>query len=142
MHFIGTAIRFIHFIDHHDRMQIQLQGFLQYETGLRHRTFKGIHQQNHPIGHFKYTLHLTSEIGVARGIDHIDLVSTVHHRSVLGKDGDAALTFQVVTVHDQLPCLLVFTKNLCGVQDLVHQGCFSVVNVGDNGYVSDIHVVV
>jgi hypothetical protein len=28
------------------------------------------------------------------------------------------------------------------MEDLIYQGGFSVVNVGDDGYVSDIHVVV
>ena len=45
MHFIGAAIGLVHFIDDNDGFQVQMQRLLQNKTGLRHGTFKCIHQQ-------------------------------------------------------------------------------------------------
>ena len=44
MNFIGAAIRFIYLINYHDGFQVEVQGFLQHETGLRHWAFKCINQ--------------------------------------------------------------------------------------------------
>src|SRR4051812_34777187 len=100
MYFVRTAIRFIYFIDNNDRTQVQMQSFLQYETGLGHRAFKGIHQQQYTIGHFEYTLHLTTEIGVTWSIDYIDLNVLIIDRCIFREDGDPALTFKVIAIHD------------------------------------------
>jgi hypothetical protein len=44
-----------------------------------------------------------------------------------------------MVIHDQLTCFLIIPKNLGGMQNFVHQGSFSVVNVGDDSNVSNIH---
>ena len=43
IHFLGTTVRLIHLIHDNNGLQTDLQSFLQDETCLRHRTFKGIH---------------------------------------------------------------------------------------------------
>src|SRR5687768_8029841 len=49
MYFIRTAVRLVYFINNNNWFQVQLQRFLQYKAGLRHGTFKSIHEQDHAI---------------------------------------------------------------------------------------------
>ena len=72
MHLIWTTVWLVHLVDDNNGKQVQLEGFLQYETGLRHRAFKGIHQQDNTVSHFQYTLHFSTKIGVAWSVYHID----------------------------------------------------------------------
>ena len=44
LHFRRAAIRLIHLINYHDRLQTQLNRFLQNKTSLRHRPLKGVYQ--------------------------------------------------------------------------------------------------
>ena len=77
-------------------MPAQGQRLLGHEARLRHRAFDGIDQQQHAIDHRQRTLHLTTEVGVAGGIDDVDVHPLVLHSSVLGQNGDAALALQIV----------------------------------------------
>jgi len=140
LHFVRTAVRLIYFIDNNNWVQAQVQCFLQYKTCLRHWSFKGIHQQTNTICHFQYPLYLTAKVGVTRGIDHINFNAFISNGCILTEDGNAAFSFQVIAVHDQFAGILVVTKGFCGVKDLIYQGCFSVVNVSDDRYISDIHI--
>ena len=139
MHLIGPAVWLIYLVDHHNRMQVELQGLLEYKTRLRHRPFKGIHQQDYPVGHFQYPLYFSAEIRVTRGVDHIDFYIFIGNRSILTEYGDAPLTLQIVGVHDQITGFLVIPEYLGGMQDLVNQRGLTMVNVGNNGYISDFH---
>ena len=47
---------------------------LQHEARLRHGAFGGVHQQDNAVDHLEHALHLAAEVGVARGIDDVDLV--------------------------------------------------------------------
>ena len=51
LYLVRTAVEFIYFVDHHDGLQTQLQGFLQHEACLRHRPLEGINQQQHTVCH-------------------------------------------------------------------------------------------
>ena len=79
---------------------MHLQGFLQNETCLRHRSLEGINEQEDAVGHVEHTLHFTSEIGVPRGVDDVDFDAFVVDAHVFGEDGDATLTLQVVVIKD------------------------------------------
>ena len=57
---------------------------------------------------------------------------------VLGEDGDAALAFEVVGIHDALDDLLVLAEGVRLAQQAVHEGGLAVVNVGDDGDVTEI----
>ncbi len=56
---------------------------------------------------------------------------------VLGQDGDAAFTFQVVGVHDAIDQFLVGAKDAALAEHGVHQRGFAVVNVGNDGNVAN-----
>lgn len=139
MYFIRAAIGFVHFVDDHDRFQVELECFLQYKACLGHWTFKRVNEQADTISHFQNPFHFTAEVGVTRGIDHVNLYILIHYCCVLAENGDPSFPFQVVTVHDQVTSFLVIPENLRGMKDLIHQRCFAVVNVCYDCYVPDIH---
>ena len=74
---------------------------------------------------------------MARGIHDVDLVILVGDGGVLGEDGDAPLPLQVAGVHDPVDGDLIFTVDAALLQHFVDQGGFAVVNVGDDGNVSN-----
>ena len=78
---------------------------------------------------------------MARGIHDVDLGVAVLDGGVLGQNGDTALTLQVVGVHDALHRLLVLAVHAALLEHLVHQRGLAVVDVGDNGHVSQFFVL-
>ena len=75
-----------------------MQCFLEHKTCLRHRTFKGIYEENATIGHVEHTLYFTPEVGVTWSVDDIDFCILVVNRNVLRKNGDTTFTFEVVII--------------------------------------------
>lgn len=114
VYLIGPAVGFINFVNYHNRLQANLKGFLQYKTGLRHRTFERIDQQQYSVGHIQHALHFTSKIGVARSVDDVNLVSLVIDGNVFGQNGNSPLTLQVVVVHYKFAGVFVFTEQVPG----------------------------
>ena len=134
---VGTAVGLVHLVDHHDRLLAHLYGLLQHESGLRHGALEGIHQQQHSVRHVEHPLDLASEIGVARSVYNIDLDALVGHRYVLGEDSDTSLTLQIVVVQNQVaPVLSVLPDELRLIYHSVHQSGLTVVDMGDDGYIS------
>ena len=86
-------------------------------------------------------LRIRSEVGVARGVHDVDLHVAVLHGGVFGQDGDAALTLQVVGVHDALGHGLVFAERTALLEHLVHQGGLAMVDVGDDGDVAQFLIL-
>ena len=130
--------RAVDLVDDHDRLESLGQRLAQDEAGLRLRAAEGVHDQQHAIHHFHHTLHLGAEVGVARGVHDVDRVAFPVDRGVLGLDGDAFLAFEVHRVHGPLGDGLVFTVGAAGLEQLVHERGFAVVNVGDDGEVADL----
>ncbi len=86
-------------VDDHDRRQTEREGLGEHETGLRQRPLGGVHQQQNPVDHLQGAFDLAAEVGVAGGVDDIDLDALVAHRGVLGEDGDAALALEIARIH-------------------------------------------
>ena len=142
VHLFGSTVGLIHLVDDHHRLQTYLQGLLQHEACLRHRTLEGIHQQQAAVGHIQHTLHLATEIAMPRSVDNIDLCVLIVNTNVLRKDGDSALTLQLIVIQHQFTCLLVLAEEVTSQQHLVHQRSLSVVYVGNDGYVPNtLHTI-
>ena len=78
---------------------------------------------------------------MTRGVDYVYLCVAVPHGGVLCHDGDAALTFEIVRVHDALHDLLVFAVNAGLLEHFIDKSGLAVVNVCNNGDVSKlIHI--
>ena len=105
-----TCLRLIDLVDNDHNRKTQIQGLLQYETGLWHRSLEGIDQEDRTIYHLEDTLYLTTEISVARGIDDVDLRALIVNGCVLRENGDTSLTLDRVRVHDTDTHLLVITE--------------------------------
>ena len=97
-----------------------------------------IHQKDNAIDHLEHALHLAAEVGVAGGVNDVDLGVLVVDGGVLGQNGNTALLFQVARVHHAGGGILILAVNAALLEQSVHQSSLTVVNVGDDGYVSQI----
>lgn len=130
--------RLVDFVDDNDDRKVILQGFFQNKVGLRHRSFLGIDKEQGTISHAQDALYLPAKIGVAGGINDIDPIILVLIRAVLGSDGNAALPFQIHGVHHSFGDFLVVAEHTGLFEKLVHQGCFTMINVGNNRHVTNL----
>ena len=110
-----------------------------HELGLRHRPFGRVHEHDRAVHHAEDALHLAAEIGVAGGIDDVDAGVLPDDRGRLGQDGDAALLLEIVRIHGALFHALVFAEAAGLGQELVDEGGLAVVDVGDDGDISQLH---
>ena len=119
----------------------QLQRPAQHEPRLGHGALGGVHQQDDAVDHLQDTLDLAAEVGVARGVDNVDLGVAVADGGILGEDGDAALALEVVGVHDAVDDLLIFAVHAALLEHFVDEGGLAVVDVGDNGYIAKFFIL-
>ena len=137
-HLLDAGVAAVDLVDDDDRAQAKLERLAQDEARLRHRAFDGVDQQQAAVGHVEDALDLAAEVGVAGGVDDVDLDAPVGDRGVLGEDGDAALALQVVRVHDQLADLLVLAEHVGLLEQAIDQGGLAVVDVRDDGDVAEV----
>ena len=119
-------------VHHHDRLQAEREGLARDEARLRHRALDRVDQQQHPVDHRQHALDLAAEVGMARGVDDVDVRAAVADGAVLGEDRDAALALKVVRVHDPLLDVLVRGEGARLLQQLVDQRGLAVVDVGND----------
>jgi hypothetical protein len=137
-HLVRVRARLVDLVHHQDGAQAQGQRLLGHEARLRHRAFLGVDQQHHAVDHRQRALDFTAEVRVAGGVDDVDVRALPAHGAVLGQDGDAALALDGVVVHHRVDHLLVVGEGAGLAQQLVHHGGLAVVDVGDDGDVSDL----
>ncbi len=135
---VRTRAWTVDLVDHDDRLQAGFEGLFGHEAGLRHRAVLGVDQQQHGVDHRHHTLDLATEVGVAGGVDDVDVVAVPVDGGVLRQNGNTALFFLVVGVHDALVVELVTLQGAGLTQEFVDQGGFTMVNVGDDGDVTQI----
>ena len=66
---VGT----VDLVDHEDHRQLGLERLAQHEAGLGERALGGVDEQQHAVDHRQRPLDLAAEVGVARGVDDVDL---------------------------------------------------------------------
>ena len=135
---VRTRARTVNLVDHDDWLQAGFESLLGHEAGLRHRAVLGVDQQQHGVDHRHYTLNLATEVGVAGGVDDVDVVAVPVDGGVFRQNGNTALFFLVVGVHDALVVELVTLQSAGLTQEFVDQSGFTMVNVGDDGDVTQI----
>ena len=138
-----AGVRTVSLIDHQDHRQVRGKRLAQHETGLRQRSFRGIHQQQHPIDHGQPAFHLATEVRVARGVDDVDHglaavgVKAVHG-GVLGQDRDALFLLQIPGVHESLYGVVAPVAQCPGLpKHRIDQGRLAVVDVCHDGDVAE-----
>ena len=60
-------------VDDQDHWQSRLECLAQDEAGLRQRALGGVDQQQHAVDHGQTALDLAAEVGVAGGVDDVEL---------------------------------------------------------------------
>ena len=135
--FLRAGVGAVDLVDDQDRGQLGFEGLGEDVPGLGQRAFGGVDQQHDAIDHLQGALDLAAEVGVAGGVDDVDLGVLVVDRRVLGQDGDAAFLFELVRVHDALDDGLVAAEGAGLAEHGIDQGGLAVVDVGDDGDVAD-----
>ena len=135
---VNAGRRAVDLVDDDDRAQPALQRPRQHGARLGHGAFDGVDQQQAAIGHVQHPLHLAAEIGVAGGVDDVDLYARVGDGGVLGQDGDAALALQIVGVEDQAARGGGVAEDVRLLEQPIDEGGLAVVDVGDDGDVAQV----
>ena len=115
-----------------------LERLAEDEAGLRQRPLAGIDEEQHAVDHGQAPLDFTAEVGVARRVDDVDLHVATTDSDVLRQDRDALLAFEVHRVEHALGDLLVGAEGPCLPQHGVDQRRLAVVDVGDDGHVTNV----
>ena len=127
----------IDLIDDHDGPQTQAESPHEDISCLRHGAFVGVDQEQHGVDHGEHTLNFAGEIGMSGRVHDVDEVVAPFHRAVFGADGDPPLALEVVAVHDAFFNTLVISEYSRGSKDRVDERRFAVVDVRDDGHVSN-----
>ena len=88
---VDARVRAVDLVHDNDDLVPELQRLLQHEARLRHGALGRVDQQQNAVDHLQNTLDLTGEVGVARGVDNVDLVVFIVYGGVLRQNRDAAL---------------------------------------------------
>ncbi len=144
-HFGDAGVGAVDFIDDHDLGKPRFERLAEHVAGLGQRAFAGVDQQHDAVDDLERALDFAAEIAVAGGVDDVDLDVVIVDAGGLGEDGDAALAFEVVGVHDALGDFFVFSENPALTEHGVDQGGLSVVYVRNycdvtNGGVGHLYV--
>ena len=115
-----------------------MEGLTQNKARLSLWSTEGIDDENDTVDHFHDAFHFAAEVGVSRSVDDVNDVIFPVNGSVLRFDGDAFFPFQVHGVHGPLGDSLVFTVGSASLKKLINEGGFAMVNVGDDGEVSEL----
>ena len=119
-------------------LQTDFQRALQDSARLWHGAFDRIDQQQAAIGHVEHALDLATEVGVARGIDDVDLHAFVEDGGVLGEDGDAALALEIVGIHDELAGGVWIAEDVRLFEQSVDQCRLAMVDVRDDRDIAQV----
>ena len=135
---MGAGTGLVHLVHHQDRLEPQGQRLLGHKAGLGHGAFLRVDQQHHAVDHGQGAFHFAAEIGVAGGINDVDVRAFPGYGAVLGQNRDATLFFDGVVVHYRVHNFFMLGKGAGLAQQLVDHGGLAVVNVGNDGDISDL----
>ena len=128
----------VNFVDNYNHPVAKLECPAEDESGLGHRAFRSIHQQNDAVDHFQDTFHFSAEVRMARSIHDVDFCVAIPYGCVFSHNSDAALAFEIIGVHYAVHNLLIFSVDAGLLQQFIHESRFAVVDMGDNRYISQL----
>ncbi len=142
---VGT----VDLVDDDDHRELRGERLAQHEACLGQRPLGRVDEEYDAVDHRQAALDLTTEVGVARGVDDVDRDAVglaerrrgrtgVPDRRVLGEDRDALLTLEVTGVHRALVDVGVGTESTGLVQHRVDEGGLPVVDVSHDGHVAQV----
>ena len=136
----GAGVLAVDLVDGDDDFQVGFQRLLQHEAGLRQGAFGGVDEQDSAVDHHQGAFDFTAEIGVAGGVEDVDLNAFPINRAVFGGDGDAAFAFEVHGIHNPVRDFLVGAEGAALPEHVVDEGGFAVIDVSDNRNVAQIRI--
>ena len=93
---LGVGAGAVDLVDDDHDVQTGVYGMTQDEARLGHGALEGVDQQERTVRHAQHALDLASKVGMAGGVDDVDLYAVVVDGDVLGKNRDTALALLVV----------------------------------------------
>jgi hypothetical protein len=142
---VGRArVGAVDLVDHDDRLEAQRKRLAGDELGLRHRAFRGVDEQDHAVDHAQDALDFTAEVGVAGGVDDVDVSrhpvgAGPFDRGALGENRDSAFFFEVVRIHRALFDALVVAEGARLAEELIDERGLAMIDVGDDRHVARGH---
>ena len=136
--FSRTSFRTVDLIDTDNDRKAEFQRFFQYKFCLRHRPFKGIDYKNDTVYHFEDTFYFAAEISMSRGINNIYFNIIIMNGCIFRKDGNTTFSFNIIGVHNTFRNFLIFSEDSALFEQFIHDGCFSVIDVGNDCNISYI----
>ena len=128
----------IYLVNHNDHTKPKPQRLTQHETGLRHRSFNRVDQQQSAIDHIEHALDLATEIGMTGSIHDVDFHVIPDHGGVFCQNRDAPFAFQCVRVENPLACGVGIPKHFGLLEHSVYKRRFAVVNMRNDSNVTNI----
>ena len=142
---VDARVGAVGLVDQEDDGELGLERLAQHEAGLGQRALGCVDEEDDAVDHGQAALDLATEVGVARGVDHVDgdgTVGGVHalvgDRRVLGEDRDALLALELVRVHGALFDVGVIGEGVGLSEHGVDEGRLAVVDVGHDGHIPDV----
>ena len=144
-HFGRPGVGAVDLVDDHDGPQPALEGLAQHEARLRQRALGGVDQQQGAVGHVQDALDLAAEVGVAGRVDDVDLgtPATVRAmflaRMVMPRSRSRSLESRIRPCCPPARRSSSSGRNMpdCRIM-LIDQRGFAMIDVGDDGHVSQI----
>ncbi len=96
-----------------------------------------VHHQQHAVHHFHDPLNFAAEISVAWRVNDVDPIPVPLECRILRANGDSFLTLEVHRVHHAFLDLLIGPKCAGLPQQLIDQRCLAVINVRNDGDITD-----
>ena len=134
---LGIGVFAIDLIENNDGFGTDFEGFAENELGLGLRTLGGINDKEDAVDHAEDAFDLSTEIGVARGIDNVDADVVIFEGGVFGFDGDAPFPLEVHGVHHAFGDNLVGAESTRLAKELIHESGLAVIDVGNDCNISE-----
>ncbi len=127
-HLGGTGVGTVYLVDDHDDRKSAFEGLVEHEAGLGQRALGRVDEEDDAVHHGKGALDFSAEIGMAWGVQDVDLDPVPYHRTVLGGNRDPALALEVHAVHEPFLGFLSLAEHAGLLEHGVDEGCFAMVN--------------
>jgi len=135
--FLGIGVFAIDLIEDNDGFGADFKGFTENELGLGLRTLGGINDKEDAVDHAEDAFDLSTEIGVAWGINNVNADIVIFEGGVFGFDGDTSFSFEVHGVHHAFGDNLVGAKGTRLAEELIHESGLAVIDVGNDCNISE-----
>ena len=78
---------------------------------------------------------------MTRSVYNIDFDTVMDDGTVFGINGDAALTFQVIGIHDAVYNFFIVSEYVALTQEGIHQSGLTGIDVGNDCYVKNLFFI-